>query len=370
MLSRVGTPHLLVSATFLAGTGLVMVYSASALRAEISFGSSSVYFWRQAMGLALGLLVALLASRVPLGAIRRTSYLVWGLALLALIATLGSLGVEANHARRWLALGGGFMFQPLEVAKLALVLALARWLSDQQARLRDYRFAIGVPALLAGIPALVLLLQPDFGGALMLLLFAATLCFAAGARITHLAATGLAALPGLAMVALGAGYRENRLRSFLDPWADPLGNGYQLVQSLLAFGAGGIAGTGLGAGQQKLGYLPEAHTDFILSVVGEEVGLIGVITVLVCFAVVGVASIGIASRARDTFSMLVATGASLLLWLQGLVNAGVAMGALPTKGTTLPLFSYGRSSLVVSLAAMGLVLNVARPRKRGRKGWR
>ena len=370
MLSRVGTPHLLVSATFLAGMGLVMVYSASALRAEISFGSSAVYFWRQAMGLALGVLVALVAWRVPLGAIRRTSYLLWGLALAALIATLTSLGVEANHARRWLAFGDVVVFQPLEVARLALVLAVARWLSDRQARLRDYRFAVGVPALLAGIPALVLLLQPDFGGAFMLLLFAGTLSFAAGARITHLAATGLVALPGLVVVALGAGYRENRLRSFLDPWADPLGNGYQLVQSLLAFGAGGIAGTGLGAGQQKLGYLPEAHTDFILSVVGEEVGLIGVISVLLCFAVVGVASIGIASRARDSYAMLVATGASLLLWLQGLVNAGVAMGVLPTKGTTLPLFSYGRSSLIVSLAAMGLVLNVARPKKHGRKGWR
>ena len=370
MLSRVGTPHLLVSATFLAGMGLVMVYSASALRAEISFGSSAVYFWRQAMGLALGVLAALIAWRMPLGAIHRTSYLLWGLALAALIATLTSLGVEANHARRWLAFGDVVAFQPLEVARLALVLAVARWLSDQQARLRDYRFAVGVPALLAGIPALVLLLQPDFGGAFMLLLFAGTLSFAAGARITHLAVTGLAALPGLAMVALGAGYRENRLRSFLDPWADPLGNGYQLVQSLLAFGAGGIAGTGLGAGQQKLGYLPEAHTDFILSVVGEEVGLIGVISVLLCFAVVGVASIGIASRARDSYAMLVATGASLLLWLQGLVNAGVAMGVLPTKGTTLPLFSYGRSSLIVSLVAMGLVLNVARPKKHGRKGWR
>ncbi len=369
MLSRIGTPHLLVSTTFLAGTGLVMVYSASALRAEITFGSSSVYFWRQAMGLVLGLGTAALAAQLPLTSIRRVSYLAWVVALAALVATLTPLGVEANHARRWLALGD-IAFQPFEIAKLALVLAIARWLGDQQTRLRDFRVAIGVPLLLAGIPALVLLLQPDFGGALLLALFAATLCFVAGARIAHLAVTGLVALPCLALVALGAGYRETRLRTFLDPWADPLGHGYQLVQSLLAFGAGGISGVGLGAGQQKLGYLPEAHTDFILSVVGEEVGLIGVITVLVCFAVLGVAAIGIASRARDPFAMLVATGASLLLWLQGLVNAGVAMGALPTKGTTLPLFSYGRSSLVVSLAAVGLVLNVARPRKRGRKGWR
>jgi cell division protein FtsW len=158
-----------------------------------------------------------------------------------------------------------------------------------------------------------------------------------------------------------------RLDAFLNPWGDPLGRGYQLVQSLLAFGAGGITGTGLGAGQQKLGYLPEAHTDFILSVVGEELGLLGVAGVLGGFALLGLAALAIASRGRDPFAILIALGASLLLWLQGLVNAGVAMGVLPTKGTTLPLFSYGRTSLVASLAALGLILNVARRR---RSEWR
>ncbi len=369
MLNRIGTPHLLVSATYLACTGLVMVYSASALRAEVTFGSSMVYFWRQLMGLALGVGVAALVMHLPLAWIRRSSYLVWAVAIGALVATLSALGVEQNNARRWLDLGG-FVFQPLEIAKLATVIAVARWLSDHQSELRDYRVAMGMPLLLAAIPAAILVLQPDFGGAVMLALFAATLTFVAGARLTHLAATALATLPGLALIAMQAGYRESRLRTFLDPWADPMHHGYQLVQSLLAFGAGGIAGTGLGAGQQKLGYLPEAHTDFILSVVGEEMGLLGVGALLICFAVLGLASIGIASRARDPFAALLATGASLLLWLQGLLNAGVAMGVLPTKGTTLPLFSYGRSSLVVSLAAMGLVLNVARPSKRGRKGWR
>ena len=369
MLNRIGTPHLLVSATFLAGTGLVMVYSASALRAEIAFGSSSIYFWRQSMGLVLGLGAAAFAAHLPLATIRRASYAVWVVALIAFLATLTPLGVEANHARRWLAVGD-IVFQPLELAKLALILTLARWLSEHGSRLRDYRVAVGAPLLLAAVPAVVLLIQPDFGGALLLVLFAGTLCFLAGARLTHLGVTGLIALPGLAALALGAGYRESRLRIFIDPWADPLGHGYQLVQSLLAFGAGGIVGSGLGAGQQKLGYLPEAHTDFILSVVAEEVGLLGVLGVLACFAVLGISALAIASRARDPFAALVAAGASLLLWLQGLINAGVTMGVLPTKGTTLPLFSYGRSSLIVSLVAVGLVVNVARPKNRGRKGWR
>ncbi len=369
MLSRVGTPHLLVCMSFLALLGLVMVYSASALDAELNFGSSWVYVRRQLLGLALGTGVALSLSYLPTLWLRRSAYLVWGGALVLLLLTLTPLGLEANGARRWLALGDG-VFQPLEPVKLAVILALARWFTQHQSGLRDYRIAVVAPLVIAGGPALILLLQPDFGGAMMLLGFAAVLMYAAGVRFTHLAATGMLALPFVSCVALRAGYREGRLHSFLDPWADPLGQGYQLVQSLLAFGTGGLIGTGLGAGQQKLGYLPEAHTDFILSVVGEELGLFGVVAVLGCFALLCLASIGIATRARDMFSMLLAVGASLLIWLQGLLNAGVAMGVLPTKGTTLPLISYGRSSLVVSLAAIGLVLNVARPRRRGRPGWR
>ncbi|MFQ5515476.1 MAG: putative lipid II flippase FtsW [Myxococcota bacterium] len=369
MLSRLGTPHLLVCTTLLVGTGLVMVYSASALRAEVSFGSAWIYLARQLAGLGLGLVAAYLLSRVPLTWLGRLAYPAWIGGTLLLLLTLTPLGLEENGARRWLAVGG-LTLQPLEPMKLALILALARWLSQNPSRMRDYRISIGVPIALTLIPGAILLLQPDFGGTVMLVLFAATLIYTAGARLTHLLATAALALPLIFQVAFQAGYRAGRLRSFLDPWADPYGQGYQLVQSLLAFGAGGLAGSGLGAGQQKLGYLPEAHTDFILSVVGEEVGLIGVITILICFAVLGLAALGIASRARDPFSLLLAVGASLMLWLQGLLNAGVAMGALPTKGTTLPLFSYGRSSMVTSLAAVGLLLNVARPQRRGRRGWR
>ena len=250
-----------------------------------------------------------------------------------------------------------------------MIVALAQWLSVHESRVRDFRVAILLPTLLAAVPAALLMLQPDFGGALMILMFAAALVFAAGARLDHLLASGVVALPALALLGLVRGYRLSRLEAFLDPWGDPLGHGYQLIQSLLAFGAGGLDGTGLGSGQQKLGYLPEAHTDFILSVVGEELGLIGVVAVLACFALVGLASLSIASRARNTHAMLLAAGAGLLIWMQGLVNAGVAMGVLPTTGATLPLFSYGRTSLVVSLVAIGLVLCAARPRDR-RSGWR
>jgi cell division protein FtsW len=227
-----------------------------------------------------------------------------------------------------------------------------------------------VPLALAGVPAALLLQQPDFGGAVTLLLITGALVFASGARLGHLAFVAALGVPVIALVAGMSPYRLRRLEMFLDPWADPLGNGYQLVQSQLAFGAGGLTGAGLGAGQQKLFYLPEAHTDFILSVIGEETGLIGVAVVLACFALIAISTLGIAARASSGFATLLALGCGLMLWLQAGLNAGVAMGALPTKGTTLPLLSYGSTSLVASLAAVGFILNVARPRQRGRSGWR
>ncbi len=369
MLSRVGTPQLLVAGTLLLGGGLVMIYSASAARAELLYGSSWAYLGRQLLCLALGVAAATVLARIPLPWLARLGYVAWAGALFALLATLTPLGVVENGARRWLGIGW-LGFQPLELAKLGLVLALAQWLAGRSNRMDDFRVSIAVPALFVGIPAAVLLLQPDFGGAVLLVLFAGVMIFAAGARIDHLLASAALGLPALFTIGLLADYRLERWQGFLDPWADPLGRGYQLVQSVLAFGTGGFTGAGLGASQQKLGYLPEAHTDFILSIVGEEAGLIGVTCVLFCFTLLGLASLGIASRAKTNHGMLLAVGASALIWVQALVNGGVAMGLLPTKGTTLPLISYGGTSLVVSLAAFGLVLNVARPTRRGRPGWR
>jgi cell division protein FtsW len=369
LLRRLGTTQLLLAIGLVAGAGLLMVWSASAMRSELRYGASTIYLWRQLGGLALGALVAAGVAHVPIERLRALAPWAWGAGLLLVAATFTPLGAEYNGARRWLLLGP-VSFQPLELCKLSVVLGLAWWLSRSEPQLDDWRMSLGVPAAIVGLPAGLLLLQPDFGGAVLLVVFAGVLVYAAGARLLHLGAVAAAVVPVAALVAIARPYRVERLQALLDPWADPFGEGYQLVQSLISFGAGRLVGVGLGGGQQKLGFLPEAHTDFILSVIGEELGLLGVIALLAAFAMLGLASVAIASRARDSFGMLLALGAGLLLWAQAAVNAAVAMGLLPTKGTTLPLVSYGRSSAIASLIAVGLILNVARPAKRGRSGWR
>jgi len=369
VLSRFGTSQLAVAGVLLVGFGLVMVYSASAARSEVVFGTSLAYLGRQSVALGLGLAVAAACFYLPLAWLEKVGLYLWGASVLALLATFTPLGASGGGARRWIALGP-LVFQPLEAAKLGVVLGLSQWLAAKQADLADYRISVLVPGLLAGIPIALLLAQPDFGGAMLIFLFTAVLVFAAGARVDHLLLTASLALPVLAGALLMRSYRVQRLLAFLDPWADPRGHGYQLVQSQLAFGAGGLFGVGFGAGQQKLFFLPEAHNDFILSVVGEEAGLVGVGLVLAGFAVLALASLGIAQRAKSPFATLLTLGAGLTLWLQALLNAGVAMGVLPTKGSTLPLLSYGGTSLIASLAALGLIANAARPSKRGRAGWR
>jgi cell division protein FtsW len=369
VLSRFGTSQLAVAGVLLVGFGLVMVYSASAARSEVVFGTTLAYLGKQTLALVLGLAVGAICFWTPLAFLEKIGLWAWGISVAALLATFTPLGMSGGGAQRWIHLGP-LAFQPLEPAKLGVLFGLAQWLSSHQDRMSDYRVSIAIPALLAGIPVLLLLRQPDFGGAMLITMFSAVLIFAAGARLDHLGLTGALVLPLAAAAMLVRDYRVQRLLAFLDPWADPRGHGYQLVQSQLAFGAGGLFGVGFGAGQQKLFFLPEAHNDFILSVVGEEVGLFGVGLVLIGFAVLALSSLGIAQRAKTPFATLVTLGAGLTLWLQAMLNAGVAMGVLPTKGSTLPLVSYGGTSLVASLASLGLIANAARPTKRGRSGWR
>jgi cell division protein FtsW len=349
---------LLVATGLLAALGAVMIFSATApLDMERALPP---HFLRHLGALLAAGALAAAVSRLPLRAVHAAALPLWGLSLLALAAT-AAFGHEAGGARRWLALPGlGVTVQPAELAKLATVLAVSALLArrDGRGEVAPRRFLLALA--LAGAPALLCLLQPDFGNAVLLLLLAACLLFVAGAPLRALAWPGLAGAGAVAAYSLLQPYALRRWTGFLDPWARSGAEGFQLVQSFVAFGRGGLFGVGLGDGRQKLFYLPEAHTDFILSVVGEELGLAGVLVVLGAFAALALAGLRIAEGARQRFGALLAFGATALLAVPALLNAAVVMGLVPTKGLTLPFLSYGRSSLLVSALAVGLLLAVAR----------
>ncbi len=344
---------LLAAAGILAALGLLMVYSSTA---PLHLGRAiPPHFLRQLGAVALGVAVAGIAMRVPLAAWRRLARPLWLVSLLLLVVTLVA-GVRVNGARRWLALGG-FSFQPGELAKLATLLLMAAMLADRPHGRRSPRELLPVLAV-AALPALLLLPQPDTGNAVLLLVLAGLLLFVAGTPLHLLVAPALLGAGALVGALVLRPYAWARLRGFWDPWATANAEGFQIVQSFVAFGRGGALGVGLGDGRQKLFYLPEAHTDFVLSVVAEELGLVGVALVLGAFAAVWLAGCRIAFRARDRFALLTAFAMTTLLAIPAALNAAVAMGLVPPKGLALPFLSYGRSSLLVCFAALGLLLGI------------
>ncbi len=350
---------LLAAVGLLAACGAVAVFSATAPLAMDQ--TVPPHFLRHAAALTIGGFVAFAASRLPLATLRTLSLPLYALSLIALAATLG-VGRTAGGAQRWLAIPGmGLSFQPAELVKLTTVLAVAFTLSRKDGRAevtgRQLLTALG----LAILPASLCLLQPDLGSAVILCVLAGGLLFVAGARVSHLALPALCSVAGLGIYVALRPYALRRWVGFLDPWSRASTEGFQLVQSFVAFGRGGVTGVGVGDGRQKLFYLPEAHNDFILSVVAEETGLIGVVFILGAFAALLVAGVRIAIGSKDRFALLLGTGATMLLTLPAALNAAVVMGCLPTKGLTLPFLSYGRTSLLVSCLAVGLLIAVARP---------
>ena len=352
-------PVLLGAVLLLLTAGVVMVYSASAVYAGARLGDGLWFFKRQALGAGIGLL-ALLAV-IKLGYRRleplAVPLVLVSVALLALVHVPG-LGHAAGGARRWITLGA-LTFQPSEIAKLALVLWLARSLSRKQERIRVFSVGFLPHLVMLGAFSILLLLEPDFGTTVVLGGVTFALLFVAGARISWLLALVGAAAPVAALLIWRSPYRIQRVLTFLDPWKDPQGHGYQTVESLLGFGAGGSFGVGLGESRQKLFFLPAAHTDFVLSIIGEELGFAGVAAVLVLFGVLLWRGVKAAHAAPDAFGCWLALGLTLLLSLEALVNAGMALALLPTKGMALPFLSYGMTSLIASCIAAGLLLSVS-----------
>ncbi len=365
---RANADGLLLGVTLLlAFMGLVMVFSASAVMAGNRFHDSLFFLKRQMAWLVLGFLVLHIASRLDYTVWRKLALPILAVtAVLLILVLIPSLGLMIKGARRWLPLGP-ISVQPAEIVKLATVFYLAAFLAKGQDRVREFTSGLIPPLIVVGLLGGLILLQPDLGTVALIGLVTFGLLFLGGARISHLVGLVLVMVPLAAALVLRSSYRRQRLMTFLDPWADPSAAGFQVTQSFLAFGNGGLFGVGLGEGKQKLFFLPEAHTDFVLALVGEELGLIGTATLMALFGVLVFKGFQIAGRAREPFGRYLAMGITLLIACQVLFNAGVATGLLPTKGLTLPFVSYGGSSVVMSLLGVGILLNISRDRQGGRQ---
>lgn len=361
MASTQRTDSLLLAVTLmLMAIGLAMIYSTSAVVAQERYGDSLYFLKRQLLWAGLGLLAMWAGRCLPYRAQQRLTMPAVFCTLAALIMVLlPTFGKEVGGAQRWLLLGP-FVVQPSEVAKYVLILYIARTLGRGQERLSSFAYGYLPNVLMMALFALLVFVQPDLGTALVLAAAAGLQLLMAGVPLRYLSRTAMCGLPLLYWALVHVQFRVGRLLSFVNPWADPDGRGYQAIQSFLALGQGGAFGTGLGQSQQKLFYLPEAHTDFIFAVIGEEVGFLGTSILILLFVILLWRILRIALSCGEPFGTYLGLGVFVLLALQIMVNLGVVVGLLPTKGLPLPLISLGGSNLLVSLLAIGTMLNVAR----------
>jgi cell division protein FtsW len=338
--------------------GTVMVFSASAVLASERYGSSYYFVLRQVLwaGLGLGLMVAMMNVDYRKLANPPVIFTALAVQLIMLVAVL--FADRSHNAHRWFHLGPA-TFQPAEFSKIVMVLFMAYFLELRRDALNDWKHTLAPIALISGVSIALVLKEPDLGTSLALALIVASMLFAAGVRLAYFAYGALAAMPVLYVLIFFVSYRYKRLLAFLDPYADPLGKGFQIIQSTIAVGTGGIDGVGLMEGRQKLFFLPEPHTDFIFAVIGEELGLVGTVAVLALFAVILWRGLRAAAGCQSEFGRLLATGLTVMVVGQALVNISVVLGLMPTKGIPLPLISYGGSSLVMNLFALGILLNIS-----------
>lgn len=350
--------HLLFPVLFLVGIGVVMVYSASSALALKKFGTD-YYFLKKQAGFALAGIVALVVCRhFPYTLFRSLTYPLLVFSLLLLVAIhLSGFGYSAGGSTRWLRIGG-FVFQPSEFARFALVIFLAYSMSKKRDHIRDFTIGFLPHVMVLSIFTALIFMQPDFGSVVILGAVTWIMLFVGGVRVLHLLSSLLVILPLAYIFMSSAEYRVKRIMSFLNPWQYPADEGYQIIHSMMAFGTGGLWGTGVGKGYQKLFYLPEPHTDFIFSVIGEELGLLGVLLILGLYLMILCRGIGIARRSKNFFATFLAMGLTLSIIIQVCVNMGVALGLLPTKGLTLPFLSYGGTSLLINMASIGILLNI------------
>ena len=362
VMPRLNRPDLwlLIATAGLVGLGVVMVFNASYFYAQDRYGDGFVFLRRQLVALGCGATLLLVISHVRLEWFERLAYPLLICTLVALVLVLvPGIGVTRGGARRWVGIGA-FSVQPSEFAKTAVVLYLARSISRKRERMSQFTFGVRPHLVVVGLCALLIVRQPDFGTSAILLLVLVLMLFGGGARPVHLIGLGLAVLPAVVVAIVYAPYRMRRILAFLDPWSYSQNIAFQLVQSLIAFGSGGLTGVGLGESQQKMFFLPAAHTDFLFALIGEELGVCGALLVLALFAVIGMRGFRVAMRHPDSFASLLAFGLTLVILLQAVVNVGVVVGLLPTKGLALPFLSYGGSALIGALVQVGILSALSR----------
>jgi cell division protein FtsW len=347
------------AAVVLLSAGVVMVYSASAIVAADRFHDPWFFLKKQLFWALLGAAAMWAALRVDYRILEKAALpaLVTAGVLLVLVL-IPPIGQSINGTRRWIRLGL-VSFQPVELAKLALVVYLATFLARRRGDLETFRTGALPPLLVVGALAGLVLVQPDLGNCLTLIVLTFGLLFLAGSPIRHLAWVAAPAIPLMIVAVWMAPYRMRRITAFVDPWSDPRGSGFQIIQSWLALGNGGILGQGIGGSRQKLFYLPEAHTDFIFAILGEELGFLGAIAIVGLFAVLIWRGLRTGLRAPDAFGSYLALGITVLLATQTLVNLGVVTGLLPTKGLPLPFVSFGGSALLMTMLSTGMLLNIS-----------
>jgi cell division protein FtsW len=340
--------------------GFIMVFSASAVLAQQRYGDKLFFFKRQLIYGMFGIFMMFVMSKIDYRRLRSLAYplLFISILLLVLVYTPG-IGFRVGGARRWIHLGP-VTFQPSEFTKLSLIIYMAYYFSKKKDTIKQFKKGLLPVLLITGLLIAFIYPQPDFGNAMFLSLLLVTFLFIAGARLTHLGILGAMTLPVAFYAVFHASYRYRRLIAFIDPWKDPRSTGFQIIQSFLSLGSGQFFGCGLGNGQQKLFFLPAPHTDFIMSVIGEELGFVGVTIIILLFMFLILRGFRIAYLAQSSFASYLALGITLMIGLQTVINLGVVMGLLPTKGIPLPFISYGGSCLLITLVGIGILLNISK----------
>lgn len=351
---------LLADVVILAALGIVMVYAASAYTAMVRFHDPFHFLKKEMLFFLFGLGAMMVMANINYIVLRHLVFPLLGLCLVLMILVLiPGFGIEAGGARRWLS-AGGFTFQPSELTKIAVVLYMAYSLVKKQDRLDDFVYGFLPYVVIMGIFVMLMILQPDLGTAVCLAAAVMMMLFMAGARLRHVLTVFFLSVPLLYLLVMSEEYRRQRFLAFRDPWSDASGSGFQIIQSFLAIGSGGLTGVGLGEGRQEFFFLPEPHTDFIFAVIGEQLGFIGALFVVGAFGLFFYRGMMISMRSVDPFGRYLALGLTAMISIQALINLGVVVGLLPTKGLPLPMVSYGGSSLVTTLIGTGILLNISK----------